>query len=95
MAHSRCNALWRLVEAPLELGAVVSEEAFRTGSRRCGAGRVAGVFPLAFAPSPKSLVAPKGHHHPGRFHVTFKMLKRQLYGRGGPDLLRRRALLAN
>jgi hypothetical protein len=46
-------------------------------------------------PSPKSVVAPREHHHPGRFHVTFKMLKRQMYGRAGPDLLRRRVLLAD
>jgi transposase len=30
-----------------------------------------------------------------RFHVTFKMLKRQMYGRASPDLLRRRILLAD
>lgn len=28
-----------------------------------------------------------------RFHVTFKMLKRQMYGRAGFDLLRKRILL--
>ena len=28
-----------------------------------------------------------------RFHVTFKMLKRQMYGRANPDLLRKRILL--
>ena len=32
-------------------------------------------------PSPKSVVAPREHHHPGGFHVTFKMIKRQMYGR--------------
>jgi hypothetical protein len=46
-------------------------------------------------PSPKSVVAPSDHDHPGRFHVTFKMLKRQMYGRASPDLLRRRILLAD
>jgi transposase len=30
-----------------------------------------------------------------RFHVTFKMLKRQMFGRAKPDLLRKRVLLAN
>jgi len=30
---------------------------------------------------------------PDRFHVTFKMLKRQMYGRAGLDLLRKRVLL--
>jgi transposase len=32
---------------------------------------------------------------PARFHVTVKMLKRQMYGRASPDLLRRRVLLAD
>ena len=32
--------------------------------------------------------------HPARFHVTFEMLKRQMYGRAKPDLLRKRVLLA-
>jgi transposase len=31
--------------------------------------------------------------HPARFHVTFKMLKRQMFGRAKPDLLRKRILL--
>jgi transposase len=31
--------------------------------------------------------------HPARFHVTFKMLKRQMFGRANPDLLRIRVLL--
>jgi len=31
--------------------------------------------------------------HPARFHVTFKMLKRQMYGRATFSLLRKRALL--
>jgi len=44
-------------------------------------------------PSPKSVVAPGEHHHPGRFHVTFKMIKRQMYGRAGFDLLRKRVIL--
>jgi transposase len=30
-----------------------------------------------------------------RFHVTFKMIKRQMYGRAHPDLLRKRILLAD
>jgi len=30
-----------------------------------------------------------------RFHVTFKMIKRQMYGRAKPDLLRKRVLLAD
>jgi transposase len=30
-----------------------------------------------------------------RFHVTFKMIKRQMYGRANPDLLRKRILLAD
>jgi hypothetical protein len=46
-------------------------------------------------PSPKSVVAPREHHHPGRFHVTFKMIKRKMHGRANPDLLRRRVLLAD
>ncbi len=33
--------------------------------------------------------------HPARFHVTFKMLKRQMFGRAKPDLLRKRILLAD
>ena len=28
-------------------------------------------------------------------HVTFKMIKRQMYGRAKPDLLRKRVLLAD
>jgi transposase len=32
---------------------------------------------------------------PDRFHVTFKMIKRQMYGRAGFDLLRKRVLLAS
>jgi transposase len=32
---------------------------------------------------------------PVRFHVTFKMLKRQMFGRAKPDLLRKRILLAD
>ncbi len=32
---------------------------------------------------------------PARFHVTVKMLKRQMYGRAKPDLLRKRVLLAD
>jgi hypothetical protein len=39
------------------------------------------------------VVAPREHHHPGRFHVTFKMLKRQMFGRAGFELLRHRILL--
>jgi transposase len=31
---------------------------------------------------------------PIRFHVTFKMIKRQMYGRAKFDLLRKRILLA-
>jgi transposase len=31
---------------------------------------------------------------PGRFHVTFKMLKRQMYGRANSGLLRKRVLHA-
>ncbi|EFC79348.1 hypothetical protein FrEUN1fDRAFT_7529 [Parafrankia sp. EUN1f] len=30
---------------------------------------------------------------PARFHVTFKMIKRQMYGRANFDLLRKRVLL--
>jgi len=44
-------------------------------------------------PSPKSVVAPREHHHPGGFHVTFKMVKRQMFGRAGLPLLRKRVLL--
>jgi transposase len=29
-----------------------------------------------------------------RFHVTFKMIKRQMYGRASLDLLRKRVILA-
>ncbi|MDH6287938.1 transposase [Rhodococcus opacus] len=29
---------------------------------------------------------------PARFHVTFKMLKRQMYGRANLDLLRKRVI---
>jgi hypothetical protein len=43
---------------------------------------------------PKFVVAPERHDHPGRFHVTFKMLKRQMFGRAGFALLRKRVLLA-
>ncbi len=32
--------------------------------------------------------------HPARFHVTFKMIKRQMYGRAKFDLLRKRILHA-
>ena len=32
-------------------------------------------------PSPKSVVATREHHYPGRFHVAFKMIKRQMFGR--------------
>jgi len=32
---------------------------------------------------------------PARFHVTVKMIKRQMYGRAEPDLLRKRVLLAD
>jgi transposase len=32
---------------------------------------------------------------PLRFHVTFKAIKRQMYGRANFDLLRRRVLLAH
>jgi transposase len=32
--------------------------------------------------------------NPDRFHVTFKMLKRQMLGRAKLDLLRKRVLLA-
>jgi hypothetical protein len=45
--------------------------------------------------SPKSVVAPREHHHPGRFHVSFKLLKRQMYGRATFPLLRKRILLAS
>jgi transposase len=30
---------------------------------------------------------------PGRFHVTFEMIKRQMFGRAGLPLLRKRVLL--
>jgi hypothetical protein len=43
--------------------------------------------------SPKSVVAPERHDHSGRFHVTFKFLKRAGYGRAKLDLLRTRILL--
>jgi hypothetical protein len=43
--------------------------------------------------SPNSVVAPREHHHPGEFHVTFKMIKRQMFGRAGLPLLRKRVLL--
>jgi transposase len=33
--------------------------------------------------------------YPARFHVTFKMLKRQMFGRAKPDLLRTRVLLTD
>lgn len=33
--------------------------------------------------------------HPTRFHVTFKMLKRQMFGRANSDLLRKRILLTD
>jgi hypothetical protein len=49
---------------------------------------------VALKRSPKSVVAPGRHDHPGRFHVTFKMLKRQMFGRAGFALLRKRVLLA-
>ena len=32
---------------------------------------------------------------PIRFHVTFKMIKRQMFGRANFDLLRKRVLLAH
>ncbi|GAA3084615.1 hypothetical protein GCM10020000_83750 [Streptomyces olivoverticillatus] len=44
--------------------------------------------------SPKSMVAPERHDHPGRFHVTFKLIKRQTYGRARHPLLRQRILLS-
>jgi hypothetical protein len=31
--------------------------------------------------------------HPARFHVTFKYLKRQMFGRANFDLLRKRVLV--
>ncbi|UQW99313.1 hypothetical protein [Streptomyces sp. RerS4] len=43
--------------------------------------------------SPKSVVAPVRPDHFGRFHVTSKMLKRQMFGRAGFELLRKRVLL--
>lgn len=49
---------------------------------------------MPLKPSPKAVVAPESHDHPGRFHVTFKMLKRQMFGRAGFRLLRKRDLLA-
>ena len=59
---------------------------------------ITGHFSLSTTVPPKpvlkSVVAPREYHHPGRFHVTFKMLKRQMYGRARFDLLRKRVLLA-
>ena len=43
-------------------------------------------------PSPKFVATPGRHDHPGRFHVTFKMLKHQMYGPAGFQLLRKRVL---
>jgi hypothetical protein len=45
--------------------------------------------------APKSVAVLREHHHLGRFHVTVKMLKRQMYGHARPDLLRKRVLLAD
>ncbi|MFD9565318.1 hypothetical protein [Streptomyces sp. NPDC059994] len=53
---------------------------------------VSTVVPLK--PPPKSVVAPERRDHPGRFHVTFKMIKRQMFGRAGFALLHKRVLLA-
>jgi hypothetical protein len=62
----------------------------------CSCRPITGHFSLSttvpLKPSPKSVVAPREHHHPGRFHVTFKMIKRQMYGRAGFDLLRKRVI---
>jgi hypothetical protein len=63
----------------------------------CSCRLITGHFSLTttvpLKPSPKSVVAPREHNHPGRFHVTVKMIKRQMYGRAGLPLLRKRVLL--
>jgi len=63
----------------------------------CSCRPITGHFSLSatvpLKPAPKSVVAPGEHHHPGRFHVTFKMIKRQMFGRASLPLLRKRVLL--
>jgi hypothetical protein len=48
---------------------------------------------VALKPSPKFVVTPGSHNHPAGFHVTVKMLKRQMFGRAALPLLRKRVLL--
>jgi len=78
-------------------GDQVESQAIQAGaiSRRPNTGHFSLSTTVPLKPSPKSVAAPREHHHLGRFHVTFKMLKRQMYGRARPDLLRKRVLLAD
>jgi hypothetical protein len=83
--------------ASIVLGARPRSVQICSHTAACSCRPITGHFSLSttvpLKPSPKSVVAPRDHDHPARFHVTFKMLKRQMYGRAGLALLRKRVIL--